>query len=168
MAAVVKYGSAYGGKLGVEGKIGASKSFDRKAGAFVVASGTGSGLTVMNPATASTDNLVGWAEVPRAAVPGVVDYWTSSTTSGKDKVHIIMDPTAVYSMPVLENEASLTASLVGLWVNASARGTTTTLEQSVRGKPTTTASRAQFYCVGVDMDNRVIYVRINPAHLVIS
>lgn len=168
MADTLKYGWIYGGRQGFIGKLGASESFNRLGGAFVTASGTGSGLTVFNIVTASTDQIAGWAEVPRAAVPGTVNYWTSSSTSGTDEVFIINDPTAVFKMPAQEAIASLTASLVGINMSASASGTTTTLVQRVLPRQTTTVANMQFTCVGVDTDTktgRCIYVRVNPMHL---
>lgn len=168
MADTLKYGWAYGGRQGVEMSVGAADSFSRLGGAFVTASGTGSGLTVVVPVTASTDNIMGWAEVPRSAVPGLNDYWTSSSTSGADKVFVITDPTAVFSMPAQEAIASLTASLVGINMSASASGTTTTLVQRVLPRQTTTVANAQFMCMGVDVDTktgRKIYVRVNPHQL---
>jgi hypothetical protein len=68
-------------------------------------------------------------------------------------------------MPVFENEASLTASLVGRFVAASAQGSGTTLIQKARAKATTTAANQQLFVVGVDMDDRTIYVRLNPHHV---
>lgn len=168
MADTLKYGWAYGGRQGVEMKVGGSHSFSRLGGAFVSASGTGSGLTVMVPVTASTDAIIGWAEVPRSAVPGLNDFWTSSSTSGSDKVFVITDPTAVFAMPAQEAIASLTASLVGINMSASASGSGTTLVQRVLPRQTTTMANAQFMCMGVDTDTktgRKIYVRVNPHHI---
>jgi hypothetical protein len=152
MADTLKYGWAYGGRQGVEMKVGGSHSFSRLGGAFVAASGTGSGLTVMVPVTASTDAIIGWAEVPRSAVPGLNDF----------------DPTAVFAMPAQEAIASLTASLVGINMSASASGSGTTLVQRVLPRQTTTMANAQFMCMGVDTDSktgRKIYVRVNPHHI---
>lgn len=167
MADTLKYGWAYGGRQGIEMKVGGSHTFNRLGGAFVAASGTGSGLTVVKPVTASTDKIVGWAEVPRSAVPGLNDYWTSSSTSGADKVFVITDPTAVYAMPAQEAIASLTASLVGIMMCASASGSTTTLMQRVIPRQTTSAANMQFMCMGVDTDTktgRKVYVRVHPIH----
>ena len=161
MADVLKYGWAYGGKQGVEMKAAKSQYFNRLGGAFVTASGA---TGVMKLTTASTNVIVGWAEVPR---PGVAasDYWISSSTVGKDKIHVITDPTAVFCMPVIETEASLTASLVGRFVAASAEGSTTTLKQKARCKATTTAANQQFFVVDVDVDEKLMWVRVNPHHV---
>lgn len=161
MADVLKYGWAYGGKQGQEMKCAKTQYFNRLGGAFVTASGA---TGVVKLTTASTDVIVGWAEVPRPS-DAIYDYWTSSSTVGKDKIHVITDPTAVFCMPVLETEASLTASLVGRFVAASAAGSTTTLIQKARGKATTTAANAQLFVVGVDTDEKVVYVRVNPHHV---
>jgi hypothetical protein len=160
MADVLKYGWSYGGKQGQEMKCAKSQYFNRLGGAFVTASGA---TGVMKLVTASTEIIAGWAEVPRPQDQGILDYWTSSTTVGKDKIHVITDVNAVYCAPVWENEASLTASLVGRFVNASAQGTTTTLSQKVRAKACTANNNQQLFVVGVDMNERTIYVRVNPS-----
>jgi hypothetical protein len=113
-----------------------------------------------------TDVLVGWAEVPRAAVPGVVDYWTSSSTVGKDKVLVIHDPTAIYGMPALEDVASLSASLVGRFSNVRVAGSGTSLKQYADANATAaTPGEAQFFVTGVDLIEKTVYVRINPHHV---
>ena len=157
MADVLKYGWAYGGREGVEMPVSNDQYFHRLGGAFVCASGP-EGVKI---STASTDTLLGWAEVPRADSPGLVDYWKSSSTAAKDKVYVITDPTAVFSMPVFENQASLNASLVGYFVAASAEGATTTLKQKCRGVPAAAANK-QLEVVDVDITNKVVYVRMNP------
>jgi hypothetical protein len=165
MADVLKYGWAQGGKVGHEMKCAKSQYFNRLGGAFVTASGA---TGVMKLTTASTDVIVGWAEVPRAGwstSDATVNYFLSSSTVGKDKIHVITDPNAIFRMPVFENEASLTASLVGRFVAASAQGSGTTLIQKARAKATTTAANQQLFVVGVDMDDRTIYVRLNPHHV---
>jgi hypothetical protein len=116
MADVLKYGWAYGGKQGQEMKCARMQYFNRLGGAFVTASGA---TGVVKLTTASTDVIVGWAEVPRAAVPGIVDYWISDTTVGKDKIHVITDPSAVYCLPADESVGSVTASLIGRFICAS-------------------------------------------------
>ena len=161
MADVLKYGWAYGGKQGQEMKCAKTQYFNRLGGAFVTASGA---TGVVKVTTASTDVIVGWAEVPRPS-DAANDYWTSSSTVGKDKIHVITDPSAVFCMPVFEDTASLTASLVGRFLAASAAGATTTLIQKARAEATTTAANQQLFVVGVDMDNRNVYVRVNPHHV---
>jgi len=165
MADVLKYGWVYGGKQGQEMKVAKTQYFNRLGGAFVTASGA---TGVMKLTTASTNVIVGWAEVPRggwSTSDATKSYYQSSSTVGKDKVHVITDPTAVYAMPVLETEASLTASLIGRFVAASAAGSTTTLKQYARAKATTTAANQQFFVVDVDTDEKIIYVRLNPHHV---
>lgn len=161
MADVLKYGWAYGGKQGQEMKCARNQYFNRLGGALVCASGA---TGVVKLVTASTQRVVGWAEVPRAAVPGIVNYWISSTTVGKDKVHVITDPSAVYCMPADESVGSVTASLIGRFVCASQTGTTTTAIQYAMARATTTASLQQLFVVGVDTTQRSLYVRINPTH----
>jgi hypothetical protein len=161
MADVLKYGWVRGGRQGSEMKLAKSNSYNRLGGAFVCASGdTG----VMKIAVAEgTDAVVGWAEVPRAAVPGVVDYWTSSSTIGKDKVFIVTDPTAVFRSPVYEDTASLTASMVGQMANIIISGSGTTLKQMVDANATAaTPAEAQFFVMGVDLVARSVDVRLNP------
>ncbi len=159
MADVLKYGWAYGGKQGQEMMCARMQYFNRLGGAFVCASGA---TGVMKLVTASTQKIVGWAEVPRAAVPGIVDYWISSTTVGKDKVHVITDPSAVYSMPADESVGSVTASLIGRFICASQTGTTTTAMQYGMARATTTVTLQQLFVVGVDTVQRSFYVRVNP------
>lgn len=165
MADILKYGWVKGGHMGEEYKCAKSQYFNRLAGAFVTASG---GTGVVKLTTASTDVIVGWAEVPRAGwstSDATIDYYLSSSTVGKDKVHVITDPTAVFRLPVYEANASLTASLVGRFTSVITSGSGTTLKQLARGKGTTTAANQQFFIVGVDMDNRTIDVRVNPHHV---
>lgn len=159
MADVLKYGWVTGGKMGSEVKLARIQSFNRRGGAFVTASGA---TGVMKIVTASTDVIAGWAEVPRTDVPGLDAYWTSDTVVGKDKVMMIHDPTAVYALPAYEGLASLSASLIGGFVAASAEGATTTLIQYAGAKRTTTAANQQLFVVGVDLVNRLIHVRVNP------
>ena len=162
MADVLKYGWTYGGRQGQEMKCARMQYFNRLGGAFVQASGdTG----VMKIVTGSADVIVGWAEVPRAAVPGIVDYWISSTTVGKDKIHVITDPSAVYCIPANEGVGSVTASLVGRFVCASTAGTTTTTMQKAYAKAATGAATQQLFVVGVDTVQRSLYVRVNPHHM---
>ena len=161
MADILKYGWVRGGRLGVEMKVGGDAYFHRLGGALVTASGTGSGLTVVKPITASTDVVLGWAEVPRADVPGTNSYWKSSSTSGVDKVYVITDPTAEFSMPVFENAASFTASMVGQFVGASAEGSTTTTKQKCLNKVCVASPRKQLKIVGANEDERCYYVRLN-------
>jgi hypothetical protein len=160
--AELKYGWVDGGRMGTEVMLARSQSFNRKAGAFVTASGA---TGVFKLVTASTDVIAGWAEVPRSAVLGTNDYWTSSTTVGKDKVMLIHDPTAIFSMPAFEGIASLSASLVGRYCAASAEGTTTSLMQYAGAKATTTAAQQQLFVTGVDLVDRLVHVRVNPHHV---
>ncbi len=162
MADVLKYGWAYGGKQGQEMMCARNQYFNRLGGAFVTASGA-TGVVIM--ATASTDVIVGWAEVPRAAVPGIVDYWISNTTVGKDKIHVITDPSAVYCMPADESVGSVTASLIGRFICASLTGTTTTSMQYAMARATTALGLQQLFVVGVDTVQRSFYVRVNPHHM---
>jgi len=161
---VLKYGWARGGRMGTDMPIDANISFHRQGGAFVTASAA-TGLLQM--VIASTDVIVGWAEVPRAAVPGTADYWTSSSTAGKDKVLVIHDPTAIFAMPADETLASLTASLVGRFCAASApQGReSTSLKQVATSKPSTAGGTQQFFVTGVDVPEKIIYVRVNPHHV---
>jgi len=162
MADVLKYGWSHGGKQGHEMKCAKTQYFNRLGNAFVCASGA---TGVVKMVTASTDNVIGWAEVPRPS-NAIYDYWTSSTTVGKDKVHVITDPSAVYACRANEGVGSVTASLVGRFVCASADGSTTTLVQKVYAKASTVASHQQFFVVGADTDNRVLFVRVNPHHII--
>jgi hypothetical protein len=166
MADVLKYGWSYGGKQGQEMKCAKTQYFNRFGGAFVTASGA---TGVVKLVTASTDDVIGWAEVPRAGwttSDATLDYFLSSTTVGKDKIHVITDPTAVFAAPADESVGSVTASLVGRFVCASAAGSTTTLKQLVYAKASTIASHQQFFVVGVNTDDRSLYVRMNPHHII--
>ena len=161
MADVLKYGWAYGGKQGQEMQLEKSQYFNRLGGALICASSNVSGYHQL--VTASTDVITGWAEVPRADSPGIVNYWMSdATTNGLEKVHVITDPSAVYCMPADESVGSVTASLVGRFTCASTTGTTTTQIQYAMARVTTTAANQQLFVVGVDTVQRSIYVRINP------
>jgi hypothetical protein len=159
MADVLKYGWAQGGKQGHEMKCARVQYFNRLGGAFVTASGA---TGVVKLTTASTDVIVGWAEVPRPQDQGILDYWTSSTTVGKDKIHVITDPSAVYCVPADESVGSVTASLVGRFICASLTGTTTTSMQYAMARATTAAANQQLFVVGVDTVQRAFYVRVNP------
>jgi hypothetical protein len=164
MADVLKYGWARGGRMGTNMPIDANISFHRKGGAFVNASGT-TGMVQM--VIASTAVIVGWAETPRAPVPGTADYWTSSSTAGKDSVLVIHDPTAIFAMPADETLACLSASLVGRFCAASApQGReSTSLKQVATAKAATAVGTQQFFVTGVDVPEKIIYVRVNPHHL---
>ncbi len=161
MADVFKYGWAYGGKQGQEMPIGLNEQFDRKGGAFVSASAMGT-LTVMNLCTASTDIVVGWAEVPRGSTPGLNDYWLSDTTdSGVDFVHVITDPTAVYAMPADNTLGSLTNRiLVGQMTSIL------TLASIQYAVPVAAGAleESQLFVVDVDVDEKIVYVRLHPYH----
>ncbi len=163
MADVLKYGWAYGGKQGQEMKCARNQYFNRLGGAFVTASGA---TGVVKVTVASTDTIVGWAEVPRAAVPGIGDYWISSTTVGKDKVHVITDPSAVYCLPADESVGSVTASLIGRFICASLTGagaaTSSPAIQYAMARATTSVALQQLFVVGVDTVQRSFYVRVNP------
>ncbi len=163
MADVLKYGWVRGGKEGVERTVVKNISFHRLGGAFVSASGA-DGVTLV---TASTMGLYGWAEVPRDESQGTVDYWQSTTTSNTDKVFVITDPTAIFALPAIENRASCAASIIGYAVCASADGanTATGTKQYADCQPTTEGDNAQFFVVDVDADNKIMYVRINPANI---
>jgi len=166
MADVLKYGWSHGGKQGHEAKCAKTQYFSRLGCAFVTASGA---TGVMKLVTASTDDVIGWAEVPRpgwSTSDATKDYFQSSSTVGKDKIHVITDPTAVYACRTNESVGSVTASLVGRFVCASAEGSTTSLVQKVYAKASTVASHQQFFVVGADTDNRVLFVRINPHHII--
>ena len=162
MPDVLKYGWAYGGKQGQEMKCAKTQYFNRLGCAFVTASGA---TGVVKLVTASTDDVIGWAEVPRPS-NAIYDYWTSSSTVGKDKIHVVTDPSAVLVCKTNEGVGSVTASLVGRFVCASATGTTTTTVQKVYAKAATVASHQQFFVVGADTDNRTLFVRINPHHII--
>lgn len=159
--AELKYGWVSGGRMGTEVGVAGSQSFNRKGGAFVLAS-KAEGFTLV---TASTDVIAGWAEVPRSAVPGTDDYWTSSTSDWKDNVMLITDPTAIYAMPASEKTASLSASLVGRFVSASAEGTTTTAMQYAIANAQSVTAAQQLFVTGVDLVDKIIYVRVNPHHV---
>lgn len=156
----LKYGWVRGGRQGTEMMMARNYSYNRLGGAFVTASGG-----YMKPVTSVTEVCVGWAEVPRAAVPGVVDYWTSNTTAGKDKCLVIHDPTAIFGLPAAEAAASLTASLVGRYVCATWTGSGTTLIQKVDSVATAVAGSQMFFVTGVDTTNKITYVRLNPHHI---
>lgn len=155
MADVLKYGWVGGGKIGIEKKV-SNSYFLRTAGAFVAASGP-DGVKLV---TASTDLIMGWAEVPRDTSAGTVDYWQRSSTS--DTVFVITDPEAIFAMPVLENVACLKASLEGYAFAASLVGSGTTGYQKVQCRRTTTAGNMQLDCIKVDTTNKVMFVRMNP------
>ncbi len=164
MADTLKYGWVTGGRQGTEMQMeGSTRYYNRLGAAFVCASG-GTGL--MKPVTAVTELIVGWAEVPRAAVPGLVDFW-SPGTDHEDKCFVITDPTAVFKVPVAEAGASLSASLVGRYCTATWSGSGSTWKQLVDANATTVANSKMFFCVGVDTDSktgRCAYVRIAPEH----
>ena len=158
MADVLKYGWVYGGKIGQEMKIAANQNFYRDGGAFITASGSG-GVNIL--ATLPTADLVGWAEVPRAAVPGLADYWNSGTTSGAMKAHVITDPGAIFAMPPYEGSASLSANVVGLHVGIVYNAT----RQYANTATNAIASQMQLKVVDVDMTERVMYVQVRQAHV---
>ncbi len=157
----LKYGWVRGGRQGTEMKMARSYSFNRLGGAFVCASGA---TGVMKPVVAITEQIVGWAEMPRAAVPGTVDYYTTNTTVGKDKCFVIFDPTAVYGIPAAEADASLTASLIGRYVCATWSGSGTTFMQKADANATTIVTSQMFFVTGVDTVNKIMFVRVNPLH----
>jgi hypothetical protein len=164
MADTLKYGWVTGGRQGTEMKMARNQYFNRLGGAFVCASGA---TGVMKAVSAITEEIVGWAEVPRSAVPGTVDFYNTNTTVGKDKCFVITDPTAVYKMPVSEAAASLTASLVGRHVCATWSGSASTWKQLADANATTIVTSRMFFVVGVDVDSktgRCAYVRVHQLH----
>jgi hypothetical protein len=163
MADVLKYGWVRGGRQGTEMMMARSYSYSRLGGAFVTASGG-----FMKPVTVITEDIVGWAEVPRSAVPGTADFWTTSTTAGKDKCLVIHDPTAIFGLPAAEAAASLTASLVGRHVCATFSGTGTSFVQKADANATTVVTSQMFFVTGVDTVGKIIYVRVNPVHRAVS
>jgi hypothetical protein len=164
MAETLKYGWVSGGRQGTEMTMeGCTRYFHRLGGAFVCASGS-TGL--MMPVNSITREIVGWAEVPRAAVPGLVDFWSPATTND-DLAFVITDPTAVYKMPVSEAAASLSASLVGRYVCATWTGSGSTWKQLADANATTVVTSQMFFVTGVDTDSktgRVAYVRVSWKH----
>lgn len=164
MADTLKYGWVRGGRQGTEMYMeGSTRYYNRLGAAFVCASGS-TGL--MKPVTAITEQIVGWAEVPRAAVPGTVDFWSPSTAH-TDKCFVIHDPTAVYKVPVAEAGASLSASLVGRYCCATWTGSGSTWKQLVDANATSVVTSRMFFCVGVDTDSktgRCAYVRVHELH----
>lgn len=164
MADVLKYGWVTGGRQGTEMPVDHGESYNRNGGAFVTASGTTGLMRIIRGGAAGSDVVVGWAEVPRAPVPGLDAYWTSHETLD-DKVLVIHDPTAIFAMPVSETGASLSASLVGRFVAATVSGSGTSLVQKVDATATAVAEQQQFFVTGVDLDNRIAFVRINPHHV---
>jgi hypothetical protein len=161
MADVLKYGWAYGGKQGQEMAVGNAQSFYRTGGAFVTASNISQAVTVMNLCTASTDGVVGWAEVPRAAVPGIVDWWTSPADSNADdKIHVITDPTAVYALPVDESAASLGLGNIGMYAGLVVSASI----QYAYAQVVVATTNKQLFVVDVDVAEKIMYVRINPGH----
>jgi len=161
--AEVKYGWIQGGRMGVEVAMARNTSFNRKGGAFVTASGA---TGVMKLVTASTDSIAGWVEMPRSALPGTNDYYTTDTVVGKDQCFMIMDPTAIFGMPAFEEIASLSASLVGRYTNASVEGTTTSAIQYASAKASTSTTEQQLFVTGVDLTDRIVYVRVAKQHAV--
>jgi hypothetical protein len=158
----LKYGWVRGGRQGTEMMMARNYSFNRLGGAFVCASGA---TGVMKPVTAWTEVAIGWAEVPRAAVPGTVDYYTTNTEVGKDRCLVITDPTAIFGLPAAEDAASLSASLIGRFVCATWTGSGITLIQKVDSVATAVAANQMFFVTGVDVTNKITYVRLNPHHL---
>jgi hypothetical protein len=159
----LKYGWVRGGRQGTEMMMARNYSYNRLGGAFVTASGG-----FMKPVTAITENIVGWAEVPRAAVPGTSDFYTTNTTAGKDKCLVIHDPTAVFGLPAAEAAASLTASLVGRHVCATFSGSGTSFMQYADANATTIVTSKMFFVTGVDTTNKIIYCRVDPVHYAAS
>lgn len=151
----LKYGYAYGGHTGVEIPVAASQYFHRQGGHFVIASAN-TGYAELAAITAT--KLFGWAEVPKDAAG--YSAWKSSTTAGDDKVFVITDPTAVYAMPC-QVDASVAQTLVGKAVDLSSAGSTYTLKQYVDGVPA--VSTKVVVVEKVDVDNDIVYVRINKA-----
>jgi hypothetical protein len=157
----LKYGWVRGGRQGTEMKMARNYSFNRLGGAFVCASGA---TGVMKPVTSITEEIVGWAEVPRAAVPGTADFYTTNTTVGKDKCLVITDPTAVFGIPAAEAAASLTASLIGRHVCATWTGSGTSLIQKADANATAVVTSRMFFVTGVDITNKIMYVRVHQLH----
>jgi len=165
MADTLKYGWIRGGHEGTEMALVNSEYFNRLGGAFVCASGGSGHMKLMS---AVTEKIVGWAEVPRAAVPNTVDFWQSDSTAGKDKVFVITDRSAIFKMPVAEAGASLSASLVGRYCNATWSGSGSTYKQLMDCVATSVVNSQMFFVVGVDTDSktgRCAYVRISDLHL---
>jgi electron transfer flavoprotein alpha subunit len=152
----IKYGWAYGGHKGVEMPVTADQYFHRQGGHFVVASAATGYATVAN---ATNTTLFGYAEVPKDTAG--YSSWKSSSTTGADKVFVITDPTAVYAMPC-RTAASVTQALVGDAQDIVMADATYTLKQYIN----VVASKTSVLIVDkVDVDNDIVYVKINPAKL---
>jgi hypothetical protein len=80
-------------------------------------------------------------------------------------VLVIHDPTAVFAMPAAEDAASLSASLVGRFCAATVSGSGTSLIQKADANATAVTAAQQFFVVGVDVAEKIIYVRLNPHHV---
>jgi len=152
--AEIKYGCTNDEAKGFQYPAAASQYFHRLGGHFVYADAAGNLTLVATP----VGTILGWAEVPKDAA-GYNSYKTSSTAKA-DKLFVITDPGALYSMPVSEANASLTASQVGNVADLVLSGSTYDQKQLLN---LGVVSRAYLRIESVDTVNKIAYVRINYA-----
>jgi len=91
----LKYGQVRGGNVGVPVPLAASQAFKAKSGRFVYLDGSGHAVLCADGA----NEIFGFAEESER---------TSSATAAAESAKVIIDPTAIFRIPVLNGTFAIT------------------------------------------------------------
>jgi len=154
----ISMGWRSGGKQGfaVLGSLTAADYVNRRAGAFVKFS-TGRAVTL-----GSTDTAVsGWLCMGKETTANLSKLITS------DEYFVITDRTAVFEIPVFERTASLSVNHVGKACYLQEEGSTTTTKQYAK-MPTGTCATPVLLIRDIDLENKTVFVSMNPDNLSVA
>ena len=136
----VKYGYRYGARTMVSMPVAASEVFKDNGGKFISTRDTAGYVTVVGT---DGDYISGWAETG--------DY-TSDATAGQDWIDVDVSTDSVYYIPA---DATVTQAMVGLNMDI-------TVSSNVQSAQTAASTDDLLICVGVDIPNQAVLVKINP------
>lgn len=147
----IKFGWRYGGHQGVSVPASTGDYVNRLGGAFVKVTGGTARI-----ATESTTTVDGWLEMPKETTQG------ESVQLDSNDYFVITDPTAVFELPVDESAASLAQTSIGDGCLCAVSGSGTTAKQKAKLSAGTCATPI-LLIEDVDLTNKSVYVRMNPA-----
>lgn len=140
----LKYGQVRGGNVGVSVPIAASQAFKARSGRFVYLNDSGHAVLCGDGA----NELFGHAEESER---------TSSSVAGSEKCKVVIDPTAVFRIPVLNGTFAIT--MVGKTCDLIDVG-------GVQGADLGTADDDVLIVVDGDVvGNKWVDVRVNPKEI---
>ncbi len=150
----IKYGYRYGGCQTITVPATNADYINRRGAGFVKITGGIARTLASNDTTVS-----GWLTVPKETTHG-----NSVQLNGNDYA-VITDPTAVFEAPVSEVNASLTATHIGESCFLVESGSTTSKTQKCKlgAGGAVAAASALLLIQDVDVANKSVFVRINPA-----